>query len=177
VNTKISKRLQATAHHEAGHAVAAWRKDFRFRSVTIKPDLSKGTLGYLLHRKHPKWFQPDIDHTDRIVMRIQRHILISFAGQIAEAEFLGRKPRYGMEHDNQSAVDMASFVTGSVETTEAYLKYCFAASNELIKVNWQNVTAVASALLERETLTYEDVLEAMMPGTKQWVPDMRRRSR
>jgi hypothetical protein len=40
-------------------------------------------------------------------------------------KFQDRRPRSGMEGDNQTAVDMAFRLGSSVETTEAYLRYCF----------------------------------------------------
>ena len=98
-------RLNATAYHEAGHAIAAWRNYLTFKYVTIKPEA--GSLGHMLHNRLPKWFKPDIESTDRQRLHGERLIVTNFAGQIAEAKFRRRRPRYGMHGDNQSDVDMA----------------------------------------------------------------------
>jgi len=63
-----------------------------------------------------------------------------------------------MHADNQQAVDLASYVCGSPDTWNAYLHYCFLASRDLVTVRFQEIEAVADALLERETLSYQDVL-------------------
>jgi ATP-dependent Zn protease len=159
-----SRRLQATAHHEAGHAVAAWRKGLRFKHVTIEPNAEAGSLGHLLHSS-AKWFNPEIDQSDRAILHAERHIITAFAGQIAEAKFLGRRVRYGMKRDNEGAVDLGIRMCGSSEVREAYLRYCFLASRNLVDANWKAIEAVAEALLERRTLSQEDVIEVIMPGS------------
>ena len=75
------------------------------------------------------------------------------------------RPRYGMQSDNRNAVDLALYVCGSQETTDAYLHFCFLASRDLVNVFWVAIEAVAAALLERTTLTRGDVIEAIMPGS------------
>lgn len=156
-------RLGATAHHEAGHAIAAWRKHLKFRYVTILPDTTAGNLGHLMHH-HAKWFRPDIDSSDRTTLRAQTHIIVSLAGQIAEARFRGRRPRYGMDGDNRSACGMAFHLFGSTKTTNAFLHYCWSATEDLISADWRSVRAVAAALLEKQTLKYDEVIEVIMPG-------------
>src|SRR5687768_10085396 len=112
------KQNATTAYHEAGHAIAAWHLDLKFKHVTIIPE--EESLGHLLHSKPPKWFRPDIEDTDRIRMRGERHIIVSLAGQIAEAKYRGRRPSWGMDGDNQIAVDMASRFCGSEHTAHAF---------------------------------------------------------
>jgi len=87
-STRITKRLRTTAYHEAGHAVAAWWLFLKFRYVTIKPD--GDTLGHVKFNRSPKWFSPDIDKSDRVRLFAERHIISSFAGQIAEAQVPGQ---------------------------------------------------------------------------------------
>ena len=156
------RELQATAHHEAGHAVAAWRLGLGFRKVTIM--LGKNSLGHMLHARSPKWFNPELDSSDRTRLRIERHIIISLAGQIAEGRFRGRPPRSGMESDNRNAVDMATHFCGPRKTTEAYLHYCFLSSSDLVTSNWRRIEAVVAELLKLGTLNYEQTLELVFPG-------------
>jgi hypothetical protein len=84
-------------------------------------------------------------------MRAEREIICDFAGQIAETWFFRKRPRFGMDSDNQSAVDMACRLCGSKQTAEAYMKYCFLASQDLVRANFKAVQAVAVALSERKT--------------------------
>jgi len=48
---KITKALQSTAYHEAGHAVVAWLCDHDLGEVTICPDRYRGTLGNVQHNE------------------------------------------------------------------------------------------------------------------------------
>lgn len=158
-----SKRKKATAYHEAGHAVAAWRQGLKFKRVTIKPDAD--SLGHVL-KGFPKWFRPDNDQSDRVRLHAERHIIMDFAGQLAEAKFRGRRPRYGMGADNQNAVDMALYLCGSQKAVEAFLRFCWCVSQEFVNGRWGKIEALAAALLERETLNYEDAIEVIAPGSK-----------
>ncbi|MGA2716857.1 MAG: hypothetical protein ABSG41_27530 [Bryobacteraceae bacterium] len=164
MTAKASRQLSATAYHEAGHAVAAWRLGLKFRHVTIKPDSAGNSLGHLWDAARPKWFRPDMDSSDRARLRAQRHIVVSLSGQVAEWKFLGREPRYGMWSDNNQAADMALRLCGSEETTNAFLHYCFCWARDLVAVRWKEVEAVAKALLKTETLSFDDVIETITPG-------------
>lgn len=70
-----------------------------------------------------------------------------------------------MHSDNQGVVELAVPLFGSQETTQAYLKYCFWASRDLVKANWRAIEAVAAVLLERGTLNREEVIEVISPGS------------
>ena len=71
-----------------------------------------------------------------------------------------------MNSDNQSAVEMAFRLRGSRDTVEAYLKYCSCASRDVVNGRWRQIEAPAAALLQLQTLTYEDAIEVISPGTK-----------
>jgi hypothetical protein len=156
------RRIRATAYHEAGHAVIAWHFHLRFKHVTINP--GSDSLGHVL-LGHPKWFRPDIASSDRIRIHAERHIIVDLAGQIAEEKFLGKRPRYGMQSDNQNAVGLAFRIGGSEETVDAYLKYCWCAARDCVNVRWKEIESVAAAVVDGETLNYDDCLECICPGS------------
>ncbi len=141
-----------------------WRLGLKFKYVTIKPE--NDSLGHVMHVRPNKWFRPDMDGSERIRLRAENYIVTSFAGQLAEGKFVGRRARWGMHDDNRQAVDLAvSVVGGSQDTVEAFLHFCFLRSRDLVQVNWGNIQAVAAALLKQERLTFDDVVETIMPGT------------
>lgn len=158
-----SKKLECTAYHEAGHAVAAYRQHLRFRYVTIKPDENDDSLGHLLHRAFDKRFRPDIALTPKMVESIEKHIVNCFAGPIAEKKFTGRWNHTGASSDNAAAANLASYVHGHPKVIEAYLAYLHEAAAALVELdqNWQAITAVAVALPERSTLKRSEVIEAI----------------
>jgi ATP-dependent Zn protease len=153
---KKDRELQATAYHEAAHAVVALRLALKFRHVTINP--GSDCLGHLLCSRLPKWFNLEINKSDRARMLAERHIIVDFAGQIAETRFLGKNPRFGMHEDDYHAVDLALYFCGSRKTCEAYLDYCFEASRDLVNSQLRLIEATATVLLVRQTLNYRDVL-------------------
>jgi hypothetical protein len=170
------RELKATAHHEAGHAVAAWylgllKSKSNSIRLTIKADDAAGSLGHFVGDRIPKWYSPDSKMTDRIRLRAERHIVVSLAGQLAEARFLGEQPEFGSDGDNKNAAMFASHLFTSDEVIDAYLRFCWCRAKELVEVRWQAIEIVASRLLERETLSMDDLTEAIAaarprrPGT------------
>jgi ATP-dependent Zn protease len=158
-----SRRLDSTAHHEAGHAIAAWYTGLKFRYVTFEP--AKDSLGHMLHGKTPAWFHPDVDLSDRVRHRNECHIVVSLAGHIAESKFLGKHPRYGMESDDYHAIDMADYLDGSSKTRTAFLHYCWSQSDDLMVRFSRQVKAVAVSLLKHRKLGFADVIALTDPRT------------
>jgi hypothetical protein len=104
-------RQTATAYHEAGHAVISHFLGLPIGRVSIVRDAD--TLGRVLHRPVGEWFQPDVVMNDRTRLRIERGIVVLFAGVIAERKFTGRYNHVGAKGDYDQVVDLAHFVTGS----------------------------------------------------------------
>ncbi len=161
------RELRAIAHHEAGHAVVAWRLGLKFRRVTIK---SEGdSLGHVLNVKGPKWLNDEFGAilSIRARLRAERHIVYGMAGQVAEEKFRGRRPdpRAHSDDDRSAIVLAMRAIPGSQRTVNAFLHYCFESARDIVDSQWPQVTAVAAALLAQGTLTYEETLEAITLGT------------
>ena len=92
IASSLCRKLRATACHEAGHAVAAWHTDLKFRRVTIKPE--DDSLGHLMHSRFPKWFNPELDKGDRARMYAEHLIVVGSAWQLAEAKFSWQTPAF-----------------------------------------------------------------------------------
>lgn len=159
--------VEATAYHEAGHAVARWWLNLRFKEASIIPDSAEGTLGHVEGTKWPKWFNPEINRDSPYVRRYAENVIISrFAGQIAEQKYRGRRPKRDTHHhDDQCAVKLAIYFREG-ETLEAFLKYLFLCSRNLVEGRWPEIGRVAAALLRNQRLTYEDVIVATTPPAK-----------
>ena len=154
------RELRYTAYHEAGHAVAAWQEGIRFRSVSIVP---KGdALGYVLHNRPPRWFQPDIASDRRTRDRCEAMARTLLAGPEAEARIRGRRNHVGASDDYAQAVDYVTRISGGPEMTQAWMS--------LIKVqvtamlgpqNWRAVEAMAEALLLHHRISGNDARTIM----------------
>lgn len=141
-----------TAHHEAGHAVAAIVRDMPLRYVTLRPRLP-GAAGRCLTRNDGVF--SDWDHA------IQLH-----AGPIAGARLAwitegrdGLNDEYlgGGWSDVQALEKLLAEYKNGVELFDKSQQQ----AHDLVMCHWDSVTAVAHALLERSTLQAADVRELM----------------
>ena len=159
MGTKISKpaakpsRLELTAYHEAGHAVVSVLERRPIIAVTIEPDGEY--LGRVLNSPMGKSFQPEIDSGRRTRSLIEAEIRICFAGCLAESKRVGREVRAGAEQDLDVAANLATYATGSVEETSAYLEWLMVATRQLIaqKHHWKAIETLAAQLVLQTTLS------------------------
>jgi hypothetical protein len=97
-----SRRERQTAHHEAGHAVAAAVLRARIAYVTIVPDQELGTLGAChmpgVLRREVCPLSPDYGRMVKVEpdwwpgWRMRNEIVVLLAGPAAELRFRGRLP-------------------------------------------------------------------------------------
>lgn len=149
---KRHSKLERTAYHEAGHALVAYVERRRLRHVSIIPD--EDTQGHCLSGKPPGDFHPDYDDGPRTRAWLERAIAVSLGGAAAEEHLTGRHPKSGADEDWRRAIDSASYVTGSIEETEAYLNWLWIRTKALLKQPWYwaAVKALAAELLERRRI-------------------------
>jgi hypothetical protein len=139
-----------TAIHEAGHGVVAALLEVPFHLITIIPD--KVNLGHIEYTV-PKWAQwteaanphvvtagnnPFSDPTLQERYKANMHIC-ALAGDLATDKHFGTE-----------WLDVNPF---SSDVSEALL----ARAQGLVKRNWSRIESVASALMEQQTLSEEDV--------------------
>jgi hypothetical protein len=90
--TRRSKsQIEATAYHEAGHAVIAYLLGYRPQSVTIVP--TADTAGHIIHANPLHGFQLDIDGSHEARLRVENVVTICFAGPIAQKRYNPRSWR------------------------------------------------------------------------------------
>jgi hypothetical protein len=122
----IETKLQDTAYHEAGHAVAAWcygqlkKRDY----VTIVPDARRGSLGHL---RNPPRFISEIQRegraSGRATLQAEKFVVACLAGNVAECRYRGgKKKRFlvGGRQDREQAVEILSHFVESNEELKAY---------------------------------------------------------
>jgi len=150
----------ATAYHEAGHVVAAWRFDFEIESATIEPTPERGSLGHMQLSASLKHNPSErIDEWERDVL-IDRRVIHYFAGVAAENAYRKRGRRAPL---SGASGDLHDIVAGcpirwSPETERAHWKYCWHRACDLVneRLHWAMIRAVAKELLRRRTLTGDE---------------------
>ena len=149
------RRLEYVAYHEAGHAVMAYLERRAFRYVSIEPN--EESLGHIMYRKFGERFHPDYDEEARIRPQLEKAILSSLAGHASECIYRGRNNWVGSATDRTHAFDLASYISGSFEETEAYVNWLWVRCRVKIKTHWFRVTALADQLLKHHRIRYPKV--------------------
>lgn len=148
------------AFHEAGHAAACFALGAKFAYVTITP--SEDTGGHLKHsggRRFP-WAKLRQLPYERLPAWIDRRLMISIAGQVAQKKGAPRSVRRWHAGGDRVAVD-EFFSATNCAGEEEYFRYCVVRLECMFSKPWiwSDVVALVDALLERRKLTYSECKE------------------
>ncbi len=157
---KRASYLNATAYHEAGHALVAWRLDVKVRSATIIPDKQAGTDGHVRHEKLLLGKSSETIESDRQRIRIEKLIMVCLAGQIAQTMYNPRSVRrYHASFDHRQALDLSLMCTHSDSTSELHLTYLEARTKDLLENPGmpELLEVIATELLAKKTLTGSEI--------------------
>jgi hypothetical protein len=154
-----------TAYHEAGHVIADLVSGFRFKFVSIKPDEYEGGDGRVCGNTRG---------------RASDLAVVQLAGIVASAKMIGCDPWENPSRfaDNRSDIATAhNFIDNWVEFLSKIYgessyrkKICDDIKKKtelLVNQNWKAIDVIAGALLNQETLTYDDVIRIL----KEHCPD------
>jgi len=143
----------ATAHHEAGHAVAALMRHIRFSYVTIQPNAD--SVGHLLLRR----LRPV-----RAMEPMHNRGIVALAGEVAQRRF---NPRSVRRHqgvgDREQVAEYAIRCSGSPEIADALVRLWQLQAAALVKRFWPSIERIAAALLAGETLDEEGCRRLVFP--------------
>jgi ATP-dependent Zn protease len=135
---------EATAYHEAGHAVVALALGRPVQRVTIVAD--REHLGTCAFRKAV--FRPSEDW-------LEREALIALAGLAAEARFTGVYELDGAARDRRYVLELAQRRTGDARKAERLERRLLAKTEHLLAQEeiWRAVTRLAAELLRAGTVS------------------------
>jgi hypothetical protein len=147
--------MREIAHHEAGHAVAAFRDNYSvIKEIWISPHLIDGRYGNtvrinsvankdLTDAENQKW------HEDEMI--------ICCAGPEAERRFNPKRQKMAASdrHELDRLIDSA--VGLSQQEREALARHAKVNANALVYREWPAIERVAAALFDRGNLTGDDV--------------------
>jgi len=153
---KTAKRA-ATAYHEAGHTVAAFVQGMGIHHVTIIP--------FAVYDGLTRTHAPGIKRLDceklspRRAERIRKQTRFSLAGDIAQRRFNPRSVRSRhAEKDRHNALEWTELLThGDTDEAASLIESLGSETEKLIDTHWPEVTAIAEALMQRDTLIGSEV--------------------
>ena len=171
------KKLEKVAYHEAGHAVAAFLMRRSFSYVTIKPDES--SFGHIFYQKFRDSFNPDYVEDYKIRRPLEKAIITGLAGHVAEKIYSKQENYETSENDFHVAVDLASYLCGSNEEIEAYIKWLYIRTKNMLEHpnNWCKVKAFAEELLDHRRIGYVKARKIMKDAVENSFQEYRKRSR
>lgn len=161
------KATTGTAYHEAGHAVVRALLGLSVRKVTVKP--TEDTLGHVAGAPLPQWLCRVVEVDDPwdhawALRKILNEITSMYAGALAERLKTRRALNVdGAYYDHRQIADFAITVTPESHPKEmqALCAWLELRASRLLREHWKAVEAVAQALLEKRTLTGNQVLTAI----------------
>ena len=157
----VSDDKEATAFHEAGHAIVG--------AICGKPPLyvtiiaAGGASGKTQFPDDdaPRDFKRVLNHSPEKRLYIETRILTVMAGTIAhDLHCHGRVHDAGDEYDDRRAREIIEYCAGwACDDRDGYCQQLQERARSLLRANWQWVDAVARALFERKTIQGEEVME------------------
>jgi hypothetical protein len=162
----MSKRsisqIEATAYHEAGHAVIAYMLGYRPQCVTIVPTVD--TTGHIIQTNPLDGFQLNPDSSDEARLRIESLITICFAGPIAQKRYNPRSWRRAHgEWDYEKIAELGLRVCASDEQASAFVRWREIVACDMVRAHWPRIQLVAGQLLKRENLSHTDLDAIIVP--------------
>ncbi len=154
------KRLAelATAHHEAGHAVAAWMLTGlkAVREISIEP--GEGNLGFFRSESLLKGRDPEVELTGATRDRLEDQIIVSLSGRVAQKRFNRHSVRdYHSRSDRQKVIHLASYVGGEGQLLETYLRWMDLRTEGVVVRFWPVVKDLAKTLVTRRHMTGKEL--------------------
>jgi hypothetical protein len=155
------------AYEEASHAVAMVKLGVggKIKLATIKP--GRGSWGRVEHQKilH-KGDEDSYQSSPAAMARIECAILVHLAGQYGPHRIAPDTYRLSRNTPDYKLVnDLISHLYPSLYDQDnvwpLYLSYMEARAKRLVWQYWKEIEAVAKALLERETLTRDEIIAVM----------------
>ena len=126
--------IDATAYHEAGHAVAACEYRIAIKELSIISD--EQTHGRMLFKTPIDLEAIDYDNSNRTRIRAELQIIVALAGGIAQRRRSARSMRrWHTEGDHKFAAGIAMRLNGDVRTTSACLARLELVTENLIEFN------------------------------------------
>jgi ATP-dependent Zn protease len=157
---KRLSKLELTAYHEAGHAVASLDLRRSIQTVTVIPDPDQDSLGHVKHHKLPngEWLLEEMESGNPRRSFVEREIIIGIAGEVAETVARGKRLNQVIgSYEWEQAFAGAGMVSGSHDEAWAHMMWLTEHTKNLLTSQWSLVEEIAKALMVKKTLTGREV--------------------
>ena len=153
--------VRLTAIHEAGHAVMAHLCGQQITEVEIEgDDEHTGSVRSLRFvEERPDEIDPNLPTAP-----LERRLLCTVAGMVAEAMASGRGGWDEGSEDLDAAVRLAIRVVGDCERVVPFLETARAHAEDLLRSRWPEVERLACELVKNRRLSGEDVRRLLDSG-------------
>lgn len=160
-----STNEEATAYHEAGHAVMGAIHDKSPDFITIVPHGDVAGINEFPDDLRPEYKRHHYDSPEKRCY-IEARILIAVAGIVAhDLRFPARVRDAGDAHDARRAREIIEESAGWADNCrESYFQQLQETARGLLQANWLWVEAVAHALIENRSLPGGKVIELRPPS-------------
>ena len=167
----MTDHRELVAYHEAGHAVACYALHRPFEYVTLVEDENGERLGHIPHPPSSRWY---FDHFLNVDAAAWDSALHALAGPVAEYRRMGGDDEWGNIHEylkteqipddgpeaDQHAAENYLMIHSRERNLynlkgvrDSLFSLCLQTAVALVDQYWDSITAVAEALLEKETLS------------------------
>lgn len=157
----MRKEREASAYHEAGHAVACEVLGLRVVGVDIL--VHDGRSGHCQYRPQdpdpaPRWLR---DHI------LRRELTVTLAGPVAEAQRFRHRRWEILSSPTPDIIEAEAMHEALREVkpavADSHWACWFPIARDLVRHQWRATSALASALLERDSLTGDEVDAIVLP--------------
>ena len=170
----MSKGIINAAYHEAGHVLALLLTTRRFKFGTIVPENMKDEYGIKTSGQVrgipseiknqweiPSFFKP-VNFN-----RYFKNDFIKVAGLVSEQIYTGKSNKTGAGDDFDEWINVTLLGLPD-KLNSKYQHFLLDYTKEVLElqINWQHITAIAEALIEKKTLSYAQVIDVFMQSSK-----------
>ena len=155
-----AERQWFVAYHEAGHAVVDYLFGHAVESVTIEPDGEVGgCVGVDLEGINE--IANGVDEA-RKQFTFERLVMSALAGEIAQRKFAPESvdPDHAAGDRHQAMNYLEELDACTDEIREQYWRLLELKATAILERNWQGVVGVATELVRRRSLTWDELREA-----------------
>ncbi len=147
---------EATAFHEAGHAIVASYLGFPVSRLTIIPDDTTDGMSEYLNPL--QGLDLEFDESDDALRRKECAVMIWLAGSIAQClwDSESLNPHHSLP-DYKQAVDIATSIHVPEHDPERYIEQLNAETKKILMNRWSVVERLARKLLTCTTMSGEEV--------------------